>query len=288
MTIFKFSAALAAAFALVLTGCADDGPTGVTAGDTTTGTLAVGITAEALDAPLARTIDTTDDDVAGAAPELTSLVLTFDALRLYPGPGGSFGGFVRNGADDQGTWVELALPEPISVDLLALEADLVDLIAASEIPSGTYRGVGVHLLDARATTVDGAEIPVVLPSDHFEFLRVMSHFSVDAGAVEGLALTLDLDAMINDCALREGELVLRPVIGNVGIGEDPHAWKGWGGEAGPHGQGGPPEGAGDGECDGDGEGPGEGSGGSGPGTGPGGGGSNGPGDGPGDGECDDA
>ena len=277
MTIFKFSAALAAALALLLTGCADDGPTGVTTDDVATGTLAVGLTADPIDttAELAAFVTEEADDDTTEAPELASLVLTFDALRLYPGPGASFGGFGRHGRDDEGNWVEIALTEPVSVDLLALEADLVDLITTSEIPGGAYRGVGLHLLEALATTLDGEEIPVVLPSEHFEVLRVMSRFTIEEGTVEGLSLSLDLASMINSCALREGELVLRPVIGNVGVGQDPHAWKGWGGEGGPHGPGGPPEDAGDGECDG--EGPGDG------GDGPGG-----PPEGAGDGECDDA
>ena len=247
---------LAAAALLLLFGaCADDAPTGPAVDDT--GTVALGITTDdvALSSAFFASADSDTVDVPDV-PELSSLVLTFDALRLYPGPGSAIrGGFGVMGHDDQGEWIEILLDAPVTVDVFDLESGLVDLIASAEIPSGDYRGIGLHLVEAVATTTDGEEFTVVLPSDHFEVLRVMARFTVEAGAVEGLTLTIDLQSTLNACDLRDGELVLRPVLGNLGMNEDPREWRGWDGEHGPHGPGTPPDGpGGDGEGDGDGDG----------------------------------
>jgi len=268
--------AVLALFALTLGACGDDTSTSPAVDDTRTGTLALGVTAiDDTDAVVAEpalaafTTDTPDSDQTDV-PELLSLELTFDSLILYPGPGVPFhGGFAppqfgHRGEDDAGEYVELTLDGPVTVNLLDLEANLVDLIGTSEIPAGDYRGVGLHLVEASATTVDSTTVPVVLPNERFEVLRVLSRFSVEDGVVNGLTLTIDVQSTVNSCELRDGELVLRPVLGNMGMGDDPRGWRGWDGPHGPgdgdgpHGPGdGPGDGPhgpgdGDGECDGDG------------------------------------
>lgn len=265
-TIFKLLLPTLLLPLVLLGGCADENPIGTTLDDTAT--LAVGLTAE----PVLAKFDSADDgedDVT--APDLASLELSFDALRLYPGPGQAFRGYGARGQDDEGDWGEIAFDEPVVVDLLALESSLVELIASAEIEAGSYRGVGLHLVDAVATTVDGVEISVVFPADHFELLRVMTRFTAADGTIEGLSLSIDLASTVHACDLNESELVLRPVIGNVGVGNDPRGWTGWNGESGPHGQSGSDEAgngggnddsgnddSGDGTCDGSGAGNGDG------------------------------
>lgn len=272
--------AVLALFALTLGACSDDTSTSPAVDDTQTGTLALGVTAiDDTDAVVAEptlaafTTDTPDSDQTDV-PELASLELTFDSLVLYPGPGMPFEGgfdpphFGRGGEDDAGDYVELTLDSPVTVDLLDLETSLVDLISTSEIPAGDYRGVGLHLVEATATTVDSTTIPVVLPAERIEVLRVLSRFSVEEGVVNGLTLSIDVQSTVNSCELREGELVLRPVLGNMGIGDDPRGWRGWDGPHGPGGGDGP-HGPGDGDGP---HGPGDGDGPFGDGDGPGGGG----------------
>jgi hypothetical protein len=166
---------------------------------------------------------------------LSALTLTFDALRLYPGPGAAFGAhFGRHGTDDAGAWVERALDAPVTVDLMDLESTLVDLLTTLEIPAGTYRGLGLHLVAAVAVTVDGEELPAVLPAEHMEFLRVMALFTVEEGQVGGLTLTVGLEETLSACVREDGVLILRPVMGTPRCGDDPAEWRGGGG---PHGDG---------------------------------------------------
>jgi hypothetical protein len=144
-------------------------------------------------------------------------------------------GFLPVEAEDTGEesedpmWMWLDLPDPVTLDLLALptEGDSPIVIAAGDVPVGDYRKVrmivgGAAVFFNQAMTVGQAafdvdtEYPVDVPSGAQSGLKTDATFSVvgdDVGDPTAVNLLFDPDATFkNVTATGSGKVKLAPVI----------------------------------------------------------------------------
>lgn len=182
--------------------------------------------------------------------DVTSLFITLDSIRAYPGcdgegitghhhhdgeggdgsmrgpethegdgegPGGpchdgeSSDGHYPHLDDEDGGYFEM-LAEPVTVDLLNLGTSLVGVLGTLEIPAGEYRHVRLHVLDAWVIETDGDRGTVRLPEDWDGYLDVMLPFTIVDGEVTELYTVLDLSDSLTEDPPGSGEYVFSPIL----------------------------------------------------------------------------
>lgn len=112
--------------------------------------------------------------------ELKHLNITIDKLSILKHDGGTE------------TWVDLALigDTPIYFDLLALQ-DVSMTLSETEIPSGNYTMIKMHVLTANATDLYGSIIELnKVPSD---YIKVILHPHLQMTSGGQITITIDLE-----------------------------------------------------------------------------------------------
>ena len=111
--------------------------------------------------------------------------------------------------DTDGNWYNLTLnTEPFYFDLLALQ-NVSETLSQTEIPSGNYTKIWMHLLTANATYPDGSAADLRVHSDTIKVL-LKPYLSLDDGGQVTVLIDLQPDD-INSIAVSHS-LNLRPVI----------------------------------------------------------------------------
>lgn len=139
------------------------------------------------------TIQVTDKPV-----ELKHLNLTIDKLSIH-----------REG-DGNGTWIDLVLmgDKPIYFDLLALQNVSLTL-SESQVPSGNYTMIKMHVLTANATYPDGTMVELnKVPSENMKIILQPHLIMKNGGAI---TLLIDIQPDQHNIAISHS-LNLRPVV----------------------------------------------------------------------------
>ncbi|MGD8395662.1 MAG: DUF4382 domain-containing protein [Candidatus Eiseniibacteriota bacterium] len=230
------------------TGCGESSdPTAPLALDgdgTSVGLLAVSMTAGALsgdgvaEQPIASEPAPESESAAGPgcwwsdAPALAELVFEFDAIRIYATADcDSSGEHWRRASSDSCRYLEFTF-DAVTVDAADLGTTLTDLLAGLEVPAGDYTHLAIHLADAWGTVDStGATVPVALPGASDGFLKIQVPFTVEAGSVTQIVITIDLERSVREVPPGSGTFELVPVLrGDVwGPGPGEHEQSG-----GPH------------------------------------------------------
>jgi len=153
--------------------------------------------------------------------ELSSLTLTFDAIRIYPTCADSDRVGVENGNPDHDRegdcdgsaecgYVEV-LTDPITVELSILGETLTELLGALDVPSGEYSHLSLHIPTAEATTVDGETVEVTI-ANRDKMLKVRFSFAIEEGMVTEIAIVIDLSRSVREVPPGSGDFVLIPIL----------------------------------------------------------------------------
>ena len=111
--------------------------------------------------------------------------------------------------DTDGNWYNLTLnTEPFYFDLLALQ-NVSETLSQTEVPSGNYTKIWMHVLTANATYPDGSVADLRVPSDTIKVL-LKPYLSLDDGGQVTVFIDLQPDDT-NSIAVSHS-LNLRPVI----------------------------------------------------------------------------
>jgi hypothetical protein len=139
---------------------------------------------------------------------IRSLLLTFDAIRVFPvsEKDGGCGGVGDSGECP----FHEALERPVTVDAIALGDSLQARLADLDLPAGGYSHLVLRITEATATREDGNQVAVELPGR--TDLKVLVPFRVEEGWVTELALVLDLGKSVYQ-SRPGGVYSLHPVIG---------------------------------------------------------------------------
>ena len=125
--------------------------------------------------------------------ELKNLNITIDSVRIQG----------ENG------WIDLTLKtEPFYFDLLELE-NVSKKLSETEIPSGNYSMIQMHVLTANATYPDDTDAELNVPSDVIKVL-LQPHLNLESGGQVTVLIDLQPED-INAIAISHS-LNLRPVI----------------------------------------------------------------------------
>jgi len=126
--------------------------------------------------------------------ELDHLNITIDKLEIQ---------------NSEGNWTNLELidNEPIYFDLLALE-NVTLTLSHTEIPTGNYTMIRMHVLTANATYPDGSTTPLDVPSSHIKVL-LKPHLIMQAGGA--IVVTIDLEPETAKIAISQS-LNLKPTM----------------------------------------------------------------------------
>jgi hypothetical protein len=126
--------------------------------------------------------------------ELKNLNVTIDWARIQ---------------DQDGNWVNLTLNEdPFYFDLLSLQ-NVSETLSSTEIPSGNYTMISMHVLTANATYLDDSTASLNVPSDVIKVL-LKPHLNMENGGQVTVLIDLQPDDL-NSIAVSHS-LNLRPVI----------------------------------------------------------------------------
>ena len=126
--------------------------------------------------------------------ELKNLNMTIDWVRIQ--------------AEDE-NWINLTLKtQPFYFDLLALQ-NVSETLSETEIPSGNYSMIQMHVLTANATYPDGSVAELTVPSDVIKVL-LKPHLNLESGGQVTVLIDLQPDDL-NSIAISHS-LNLRPVI----------------------------------------------------------------------------
>ena len=120
--------------------------------------------------------------VMDAPTELTHLNITIDSLSIQK-------------ADNNETWINLDLidDEPIYFDLLALRNVSLTL-SRTEIPTGNYTKIRMHILTANATYIDGSTAQLRVPSSKID-IHLKPHLVMESDGA--IAITIDLEPTVH-------------------------------------------------------------------------------------------
>jgi hypothetical protein len=120
--------------------------------------------------------------VMDAPTELAHLNITIDSLSIQK-------------ADGNETWINLELidGEPIYFDLLALQ-NVTLTLSRTEIPTGNYTKIRMHVLTANATYTDGSTANLRVPSSKID-IHLKPHLVMESDAA--IAITIDLQPTVN-------------------------------------------------------------------------------------------
>jgi len=126
--------------------------------------------------------------------ELDHLNITIDKLEIQ---------------DSDGNWTNLELidNEPIYFDLLALE-NITLTLSHTEIPTGNYTMIRMHVLTANATYPDSSTTSLNVPSSHIKVL-LKPHLIMQPGG--SIAVTIDLEPETAKIAISHS-LNLKPTM----------------------------------------------------------------------------
>jgi hypothetical protein len=126
--------------------------------------------------------------------ELDHLNITIDILEIQ---------------DSEGNWTNLELidNEPIYFDLLALE-NITLTLSHTEITTGNYTMIRMHVLTANATYPDGSTQQLRVPSEWIKVL-LKPHLIMQAGGA--IAVTIDLEPETAQIAISHS-LNLKPTM----------------------------------------------------------------------------
>ena len=127
--------------------------------------------------------------------DLDHLNITIDTLEIQ---------------DSDGNWTNLELidNEPIYFDLLALE-NITLTLSHTEIPTGNYTMIRMHVLTANATYPDGSTINLdKVPSEWIK-VQLKPHLIMQAGGA--IAVTIDLEPETAKIAISHS-LNLKPTM----------------------------------------------------------------------------
>jgi hypothetical protein len=131
--------------------------------------------------------------VMDAPVELKHLNVTIDWVRIQ-------------GQDE--SWYNLTLKtQPFYFDLLTLQ-NVSETLSVTEIPAGNYTMIWMHVLTANATSPDGTDVNLTVPSDSIKVL-LEPHVTLETGGQ--VTVLIDLQADMNSIAISHS-LNLRPVI----------------------------------------------------------------------------
>jgi len=125
--------------------------------------------------------------------ELKNLNITIDSVRIQG----------ENG------WIDLTLKtEPFYFDLLELE-NVSKKLSETEIPSGNYSMIQMHVLTANATYPDDTDAELNVPSDVIKVL-LQPHLNLESGGQ--VTVLIDLQPEDLNAIAVSHSLNLRPVI----------------------------------------------------------------------------
>lgn len=125
---------------------------------------------------------------------LTHLNITIDSLSIQ---------------DEAGNWTDLQLigGEPIYFDLLALQ-NVTKTLSDTEIHTGNYTMIKMHVLTANATYVNGETDDLRVPSEHIKVL-LKPHLEMKSDG--SITVTIDLEPEWSKIAI-SNSLNLKPVL----------------------------------------------------------------------------
>jgi hypothetical protein len=120
--------------------------------------------------------------IIDAPTELAHLNITIDSLSIQK-------------SDGNETWINLDLidGEPIYFDLLALQNVSLTL-SRTEIPTGNYTKIRMHVLTANGTYTDGSTAALRVPSSKID-VHLKPHLIMESNAA--IAITIDLVPTVN-------------------------------------------------------------------------------------------
>lgn len=262
-------ATLTVLFGLLSAGCgSESGITQPTAGETINLDGDAGIVAIQLQTVGAVGDSSAYNDGHGGGPHngvaLESLLLTFDALRIYPANADSGCMGTGNGNPDRDHdgdcdgdsacgYIEI-LTDPVTVDLPALGEALTELLGTLDVPTGEYSHLALHIAAAEGTTVDGETVEVTI-ANRDEMLRIRVPFTIEEGMVTEIAIVIDLSRSVREVPPGSGDFVLVPILHGENWGQhepgqgshhgDGHQGEDHAGGNGNHGEG--HDGGGDGQ-----------------------------------------
>ena len=111
--------------------------------------------------------------------------------------------------DENENWYNLTLKvEPLYFDLLSLQ-NVSETLSETELPSGNYTKIWIHVLTATATYPDGTVADFMVPSDTIKVLLEPHLSLVDGGQ---MTVLIDLQPEDLNAVAVSHSLNLRPVI----------------------------------------------------------------------------
>jgi hypothetical protein len=122
-------------------------------------------------------------------------------------------------ADGDAGWVDIALPQPLRVDLLTLTNGTLVPLGQTELPAGTYTQMRLVLADNgnsapysnAVVPTGGGETPLTTPSGQQSGLKMNVKLEVPAGQVADFAIDFDgCKSFVT--AGKSGKILLKPVL----------------------------------------------------------------------------
>jgi hypothetical protein len=124
---------------------------------------------------------------------------------------------VREDSDDEreeGQWLTV-LDQNTTVDLKAFNGTASAFLGGADVPAGAYNGIRLSVVAAHLVLKDGTSANVTVPSHK---LRIVGHFTVEAGKETQLTLDFDLERSLHQTG--NGKWMLMPVLRLEGAHRD--------------------------------------------------------------------
>lgn len=120
------------------------------------------------------------------------------------------------GPEEEGWITVFESPDGVAIDLKSYTGTDRAFLGDSDVDPGTYTQIRVTVAEAWGVTPEGDLVEFTVPSDE---LKVVQPFEITANQTTAITLDFDLDQSIQPAGA-SGQVIFKPVLGEVIVEED--------------------------------------------------------------------